>query len=95
LRDEHPEWFGAEAAYVPVIAEGKESERVIAYLRGENVMTVAPRWTHEAKVWGETSVRVPVGTWRNRMTDEIVRGGDVKVADLLGGFPVALLAPER
>ena len=25
LRREHPEWFGAEAAYVPVTAEGAQS----------------------------------------------------------------------
>jgi (1->4)-alpha-D-glucan 1-alpha-D-glucosylmutase len=94
LRNEHPEWFGAEARYVPVVAEGAGSERVMAYLRGEHVMTVVARWTKDAKDWGDTSVRVPEGTWRNRFTDAEVGGGDVKVADLLGGFPVALLARE-
>jgi (1->4)-alpha-D-glucan 1-alpha-D-glucosylmutase len=94
VRDEHPEWFGAKAAYAPVLAKGGESERVIAYTRGKDVMVVAPRWTYVGKAWGETTVKVPVGTWRNRMTDEVVGGGVVKVAELLEGFPVALLTRE-
>jgi (1->4)-alpha-D-glucan 1-alpha-D-glucosylmutase len=94
LRNEHPEWFGAEAEYVPVTAEGAGSERVIAYLRGENVMTVAARWTQDAKAWGETSVRVPRGRWINRLTGREVKGGLMRVDELLAEFPVALLARE-
>jgi (1->4)-alpha-D-glucan 1-alpha-D-glucosylmutase len=95
LRGEHPEWFGAEAAYVPVLATGAEADRVIAYLRGENVLAIAPRWTHEAKNWGETAVRIPAGMWRNRMTGAEVRGGDVKVAEMLDGFAVGLLVRDE
>ena len=94
LRREHPEWFGAEAAYTPLTAKGAEADRAIAFMRGKNVLTLAPRWTHEAKDWGETSLRVPAGTWRNRLTGDVVRGGDVNVAELLGVFPVALLMRE-
>jgi maltooligosyltrehalose synthase len=39
-------------------------------------------------------VKVPAGSWRNRMTNEEVGGGTVKVAELLAGFPVALLTRE-
>jgi (1->4)-alpha-D-glucan 1-alpha-D-glucosylmutase len=94
LRREHPEWFGAEAAYTPLTAKGAEADRAIAFMRGKNVLTLAPRWTHEAKDWGETSLRVPAGTWRNRLTGDVVRGGDVNIAELLGVFPVALLMRE-
>jgi len=94
VRDEHPEWFGAKAAYAPVSAKGTESDRVIAYQRGKDVLVVAPRWTHEAKGWGETSVKIPAGSWRNRMTNEAVSGGAVKVGELFAGFPVALLTRE-
>jgi (1->4)-alpha-D-glucan 1-alpha-D-glucosylmutase len=94
VRKEHPEWFGAKAAYSPVLAKGGESERVIAYQRGKDVLVVAPRWTHESNGWGETLVKVPAGSWRNRMTNEEVGGGTVKVAELLAGFPVALLTRE-
>jgi len=59
------------------------------------VMTVAARWTQGAKDWGETSVRVPAGSWKNRLTGEVVGGGAVKVGELLSGFPVALLVREK
>jgi (1->4)-alpha-D-glucan 1-alpha-D-glucosylmutase len=94
LRDERPEWFGPKAAYTPVLAKGAESERVIAYQRGKDVLVVVPRWTHGAKEWGETSVKVPAGAWRNRMTGDAVGGGVVKIAELLSEFPVALLTRE-
>jgi (1->4)-alpha-D-glucan 1-alpha-D-glucosylmutase len=96
LRNEHPEWFGAEAAYVPAAAEGQRSERVIAYLRGEDVLTVAPRWSHGwshgAEAWGDTAIQVPEGRWRSRLTGVDIAGGKVRLGDLLAGFPVALLA---
>ncbi len=94
VRKEHPEWFGTEASYTPILAKGAGAERAISFLRGKNVLTLAPRWTHEAEDWGNTSLRVPVGTWRNRLTEEVTRGGDVKVSELLGVFPVALFVRE-
>lgn len=95
LRREHPEWFGAEAEYVPVKAQGPGAERVIAYRRGAGVMTVAPRWSHAAEAWGQTTVEVPEGRWRDRMTGVEIKGGRVRVQDLLSEFPVALLAREQ
>jgi (1->4)-alpha-D-glucan 1-alpha-D-glucosylmutase len=92
LRKEHPEWFGAGAAYSPVAAEGAHSERVIAYRRGESVLTVVPRWSHAAEAWGETAIVVPEGRWKNRLTGAEVAGGRVLVDELLETFPVALLA---
>jgi (1->4)-alpha-D-glucan 1-alpha-D-glucosylmutase len=91
LRNEHPEWFGAKAEYVPVPAKGPGSERVIAFQRGERVMTVVPRWSHEAADWANTTVKVPDGAWVNRLTGEQIRGGEIEVAELLRAFPVALL----
>jgi len=94
LRRERPEWFGAEAAYAPVAVEGMQGERVIAYRRGERVVTVVPRWFHAAEGWGETVVEVPAGRWRNRLTGAEVAGGRVRVSALLVEFPVALLVRE-
>jgi len=94
LRKEHPEWFGASAAYAPVAVEGEQSERVIAYRRGESVMTVVPRWSHAAKAWGETVVAISEGRWRNRLTSAEVVGGRLRVSELLLEFPVALLVRE-
>jgi len=92
LRNEHPAWFGAEAAYVPVMAEGSQRERVIAYRRGADVMAIVPRWSHETEGWGETSIAVPEGRWVNCMTEMDVTGGKVRLDKLLAEFPVALLA---
>jgi (1->4)-alpha-D-glucan 1-alpha-D-glucosylmutase len=94
LRKAHPDWFGPAAEYGSLPAEGAESERVIAYRRGERVVTVVPRWSHEAKAWGETAVEVPEGRWRNRLTGVEVEGGRVLVGELLKAFPVALLTRE-
>ncbi len=94
LRKEHPDWFGPVAHYASLTVEGAERERVIAYRRGERVVTVVPRWSQGAKVWGKTTVEVPEGRWRNRLTGAEIEGGRVLVGDLLKGFPVALLTRE-
>jgi (1->4)-alpha-D-glucan 1-alpha-D-glucosylmutase len=90
LRNERPEWFGPEAAYTPVLVQGAEKERVVAYLRGGDVLTVAPRWSHGEGSWGETVVALPAGRWSNRLTGESF-SGQVKIEELLRVFPVALL----
>jgi (1->4)-alpha-D-glucan 1-alpha-D-glucosylmutase len=94
LRKAHPDWFGPAAEYAPLTVEGAERERVIAYRRGEHVVTVVPRWSHEAKAWGETAVDVPEGQWKNRLTGAEVGGGRVLVGELLKTVPVALLTRE-
>ncbi len=94
LRAECPEWFGAEAAYIPLSAEGPQTERVIACRRGEHVIAVAPRWSHRAPAWDGTTLPVPAGSWRDRLTGSVVNGGNVALEDLLGKFPVALLVRD-
>ena len=95
LRKEHPDWFGPAAEYAALAVEGAERERVIAYRRGERVLAVVPRWSHEAKAWGETAVEVPEGRWRDRLTGVEFEGGRVLVDELLKMFPVALLTREN
>jgi (1->4)-alpha-D-glucan 1-alpha-D-glucosylmutase len=91
LRSEHPEWFGAEAGYTPVLAKGPQAKRVVAYLRGADVLTLVPRWTHAAEPWGDTAIDLPPGRWINRLTRAELQGGSLCVADLLAEFPVALI----
>jgi maltooligosyltrehalose synthase len=43
-----------------------------------------------AKVWGEARLRVD-GDFVNALTGERHRGPAIRLADLLAGFPVALL----
>jgi (1->4)-alpha-D-glucan 1-alpha-D-glucosylmutase len=96
LRGERPDSFGAKAAYVPVNAKGPHADRVIAFQRGDGVITIAQRWSKGllagAESWGDTVVEVPAGSWENRLTGAKLDGGRVRVEDLLRVFPAALLA---
>jgi (1->4)-alpha-D-glucan 1-alpha-D-glucosylmutase len=92
LRTEKPECFGKCADYAPLKVSGSKSDHLIAYLRGQNVVTVAPRWSATlAGRWGSTSVDLPKGRWINRLTNEEWNGGSTRIQTLLQRFPVALL----
>jgi len=95
LRREHPEWFGAEAGYAPLTAEGAKREHVVAYLRAESVAAVAPRWPIKlGGDWADTTLHLPPGRWRNRLAGDVILGGRLSVQSLLERFPVALLTKE-
>ena len=95
LRLQHPEWFGLDGAYLPLIAEGPRSEHIVAFLRGESVITIVPRWSLKlGGKWLGTSVSLPPGRWMNRLTGEIIAGGRALVQKLLHQFPIALLVRE-
>ena len=95
LRREHPEWFGAEAAYTPMAAQGSRSDHLIAYLRGDCVAVIVPRWPLMLRGdWATTSLGLPLGKWRNIFTGEAVMGGRLRMQSLLRRFPVALLTRQ-
>ena len=92
LRREHPHWFNAGAGYTPLIAAGPKKEHLVAFLRGENVITVVPRWNLKfGDSWAGAMVDLPAGTWRNGFTGDVVEGGRQRAHSLLHRFPVALL----
>ena len=41
-----------------------------------------------------TTLTLPAGRWHNALTSDTVDGGEVRLAELLGRAPVALLAKE-
>ncbi len=94
LRRERPRSFGPEGAYQPLSAKGSEEQRVIAYLRGGDVLTVVPRWTQSRQSWRGTTLELPAGRWTNALTGEPFSGTQ-SVETLLQVFPVALLARDR
>ena len=95
LRRERPEWFGAEAEYVPIEVDGAKHDHVIAYLRGDAVATIVPRLVLMlGGAWRDTVVMLPEGRWRNRLTGVNVEGGTISVKSLLKDFPVALLVRD-
>jgi (1->4)-alpha-D-glucan 1-alpha-D-glucosylmutase len=92
LRREHPEWFGAEAGYERLSANGPKSGHAIGYVRGGRVAVVIPRWNlRRGESWAGTTMDLPQGVWRNLLTGDAVEGGRVRVQVLLQRFPVALL----
>ncbi len=95
LRKEHPEWFGATSAYSPIVTKGSKSEHLVAFMRADQVVTIAPRWLLRlGGSWAGTTVELPQGPWRNRFTGDVVTGGRALVHKLLERFPVALLTRE-
>jgi (1->4)-alpha-D-glucan 1-alpha-D-glucosylmutase len=95
VRRERPDCFNAEAEYTPVEVDGAKHDHVIAYQRGEDVVTVAPRLTVKLDgSWKDTIVVLPKGRWRNRLTGGVVAGGVIPMKMLLKDFPVALLLRE-
>lgn len=95
LRREHPEWFGADAAYAPIFVEGAKGEHCVAFLRAGSVLTVAPRWTLRlGDSWAGATIQVPAGNWRNILTGDTVSGAPTRLQQLLHRFPVALLVKD-
>jgi (1->4)-alpha-D-glucan 1-alpha-D-glucosylmutase len=76
--------------YEPVLARGARAENLIAFSRGEKIITVAPRFFLKLKNWRETSLPLPEGTWRNEFTCENL-SGEARAGNLFRKFPVALL----
>ncbi|HEX2064883.1 MAG TPA: malto-oligosyltrehalose synthase, partial [Acidimicrobiales bacterium] len=92
LRRRRPELFGPDGAYRPLSAHGAKRHHVVAFSRADRSVTVVPRLVLGLGAdWGDTSVALPTGRWRNLLTGEEVGEGEVAAKDLLGRFPVALL----
>lgn len=92
LRRDHPDWFGAEATYEPLLAQGVKAAHCVAFLRARRVLTVAPRWPLRlGDSWGNTVIQIPDGNWENLLTGDVAPGGTVRLQSLLHRFPVALL----
>jgi len=93
LRRDRPELF---TRYAPVTALGAGARHVLAFDRG-GAVTVATRLPVALAAgggWGETIVVLPARPYRNALTGERVAGGELRVADLLARYPVALLVAE-
>ena len=81
----------AAPTYAPLAARGARAAHVVALVRGEGLVAVAPRlvWGLGGD-WGDTALALPPGDWRDAFTGQEARG-EVPLATLLGAFPVALL----
>ncbi|HLH39800.1 MAG TPA: malto-oligosyltrehalose synthase [Bryobacteraceae bacterium] len=93
-RNSRPESFGADSGYEPLWASGPKAAHVIAFRRGTDVITIAPRLLASVGEWGATLLEIPEGHWRNQFTGELLNGGKLEIAALFEKFPVALLTHE-
>ena len=94
VRQDRPSSFGGE--YRPVLAEGSAAEHLLAFARGDDVLTAVTR--HAVRLsetgWGDTSVQLPDGAWTDRISGAR-HTGRVLAAELFTELPVALLERAR
>jgi (1->4)-alpha-D-glucan 1-alpha-D-glucosylmutase len=91
LRRDRPDTF-VSGGYTPVLAQGPAAGHLVAFLRGDDVLTAVTRHTVRLSEtgWGDTAVVLPDGVW----TDRIGGGrynGTVLAVELFADLPVALL----
>ena len=93
LRKRRPAAFAAGSAYRPLPVHGPKARHAVAFSRAEEVVTVVPRLVLKlGGDWAGTELELPPGSWRDELSGAVVEGGRRSLAELLGGFPVALLA---
>jgi (1->4)-alpha-D-glucan 1-alpha-D-glucosylmutase len=94
VRRRRPSAFAPGASYEPLALSGPQARHAVAYLRGDEVLVVAPRLVlglRAAGGWGSTTIELPSGEWVDELSGDPV--GDVVVdpAQLFQAFPVAVL----
>ncbi len=95
-RRAHPEWFvGVAATHDPLPTT---SAHLVAHVRGDQsgpgVVVLATRLARTLAAgggWGDATVDLPAGAWRNALTGAAIRGGPTPVGPVLADLPVALL----
>jgi (1->4)-alpha-D-glucan 1-alpha-D-glucosylmutase len=92
---ERPAAFGRGAGFVPLRATGEQADKAVAFVRGDGVAVVVPRLVVRLdRDWKDTTLDLPPGSWRDAFTHATVRGGSIRLAELLAWFPMALLIRE-
>ena len=81
--------------YEPVQAQGVKSENVVAFSRGDRLITVVPRLNLQVHGdWQDTTVTLPPGRWCDACSGQNF-SDTVRMADLFQKFPVALLVRKE
>jgi (1->4)-alpha-D-glucan 1-alpha-D-glucosylmutase len=82
----------AEGGYTPMLPSGPAAEHLVAFLRGDDVVTAVTR--HSVLLsetgWGDTSLALPDGVWQDRIGGASFRGR-VLAIELFANLPVVLL----
>ena len=97
LRQRQAGSFMPGSTYTPLMASGDRARHVVAFARGParkepQAVTIGTRlaYTLDGR-WDDTALAVPDGTWNDVLTNREWRGSDLRLADVLRTFPVALL----
>ncbi len=98
LRRRRPGVF-LDGDHRPVDATGPLSGHLVAFSRGDEAVTLAPRLVRGLAAsggWDEaTTVALPAGSWIDVMSGRLLDGGEQPVGEVLGHFPVAVLEREQ
>ncbi|WP_433165199.1 malto-oligosyltrehalose synthase [Kribbella sp. CA-247076] len=89
IRRQYPEAFAGSYTPLPT-----SNGHAVAFARGDAVITVAtrlPAALHRLGGWGESTVVLPSGEWKNVLTGRVVGSGAARIHELLEDLPVALL----
>jgi (1->4)-alpha-D-glucan 1-alpha-D-glucosylmutase len=92
IRRQYAEAFAGSYTPLPT-----SNGHAVAFARGDGantVITVAtrlPAALHRLGGWGESTVVLPPGEWKNVLTGRIVGSGAARIHELLEDLPVALL----
>jgi (1->4)-alpha-D-glucan 1-alpha-D-glucosylmutase len=91
LRKELPDSFGERGEYHPLTGT---SRHLVGFRRGTEVATLVtrgPRRMQESGGWGDATVLLPEGLWRDQLTGAMCGGAENLCRDLFDTYPVALL----
>lgn len=90
LRRQNPSAFAGSYTPLPT-----SNGHAVAFSRGDDVLTIATRLPvalHRLGGWGDSTVVLPDGGWKDVLTGRSVGSGAARIHDLLADLPVALLA---
>jgi (1->4)-alpha-D-glucan 1-alpha-D-glucosylmutase len=93
LREVFPDF--TDFSYKPIFAQAAKTESVVAFSRGEKVITIVPRFLLKLdNDWQNAELKLPAGNWRNEFTGENFNG-EICAKNLFQKFPVALLSRKE
>jgi (1->4)-alpha-D-glucan 1-alpha-D-glucosylmutase len=91
-RQNSPACYAAGSRYLPLVVEGPEATRAVAFSRSGGLAVVVPRLSGGLTAgWGGTTAILPEGEWVDVLSGARFAGGEVLVEGLFRRFPVAVL----
>jgi (1->4)-alpha-D-glucan 1-alpha-D-glucosylmutase len=91
LRKQLPDSFGNQGEHHPLAGT---SRHLVGFLRGAEVATLVtrgPARLHATDGWGDATVRLPDGLWRDELSGVLHEGAENLCSELFADYPVALL----